>query len=152
MPQLLVSTIVMKDTASVLIGKAKDGVDAGLWVIPGGFLTDGEKISEASERIMREETGLSIVPKQMLFLSEIVKPEDHRVAAFILAESGSTGEPQPGPSLTEVKFVDPRELGKYQADGMSPLAIDAFVKFAGLLNLMRKQVTPEAGTTSNLVN
>jgi hypothetical protein len=48
--------------------------------------------------------------------------------------------------------VDPRELGKYQADGMSPLAIDAFVKFAGLLNLMRKQVTPEAGTTSNLIN
>ena len=44
MPQLTVATIVMKDSASVLIGRAKDGPDAGMWVIPSDFVAEGEQV------------------------------------------------------------------------------------------------------------
>ena len=143
MPQLLVATIVMKDTANVLLGKAAGGPDAGLWVIPGGYLAEGEQVVKASERITKEETGLSVIPKQVLFLSEVVEPDDHRIAVFCFAECGSSGDPKPGPGLTEVRFVDPRTLGEYQKEGMSPLTADAFFKFSKILQM---QMQAQAGT------
>lgn len=131
MPQLEVATIVMKDAVNVLIGKAKDGPDAGKWVIPGGTVKDGVSLIETSQNLIVEETGVVINPKQVLFLSEVLQP-DHRIAVFCFGEYVS-GEPSPGQSLTEVKFVDPRTLGEYQKEGMSELTQDAFFKFSMIL-------------------
>ena len=131
MPQLEVATIVMKDAVNVLIGKQKDGSDAGKWIIPSGSVKDGERLNETSQRLIIEETGIIIKPKQILFLSETMEPE-HRIAVFCFGEYVS-GEPSPGASLTEVKFVDPRTLGEYQKEGMSELTQDAFYKFSLIL-------------------
>ena len=131
MPQLEVATIVMKDAINVLIGKAKEGPDAGKWVIPSGFVAEGEPLIETSQRTTLEETGIIIKPKQVLFLSEALEPA-HRIAVFCFGEYEG-GDPTPGSSLTEVKFVDPRSLGDYQKEGMSPLTQDAFFKFSMIL-------------------
>jgi ADP-ribose pyrophosphatase YjhB (NUDIX family) len=131
MPQLEVATIVMKDAVNVLIGKQKDGPDAGKWVIPSGLIREGERMIETCERVSIEETGIVVKPKQVLFLSEVLKPE-HRTAVFCFADYVS-GEPSPGASLTEVKFVDPRTLGDYQKEGMAELTEDAFFKFSMVL-------------------
>ncbi len=134
MPQLEVATIVMKDATGVLIGKAVSGPDAGKWVIPSGFINDGERIIEASSRILREQVGLVVAPKQVLFLSEVVEPGDHRVAVFAFGECASSGDPKPdGTNLVEAKFVDPRELKQYQEQGMARLTEDAFFKFSLVL-------------------
>jgi ADP-ribose pyrophosphatase YjhB (NUDIX family) len=132
MPQLEVATIIMKDAVNVLIGKAKSGPDAGKWVIPSGYIADNEQVIKTSERVTLEETGLQVQPKQVLFLSEVVEPGDHRVAVFCFAD-WLGGEPTPGASLTEVRFVDPRTLGDYQREGMSDLTADAFYKFSKVL-------------------
>ena len=131
MPQLEVATIVMKDAVNLLIGKQKDGPDAGKWVIPSGYVKDGEPLIETAQRTTLEETGIVINPKQVLFLSETLEP-DHRIAVFTFGEYTS-GEPSPGASLTEVRFVDPRSLGDYQKEGMSSLTQDAFFKFSLIL-------------------
>ena len=132
MPQLEVATIIMKDAVNVLIGRAKEGPDAGKWVIPSGYVNEGEHLIDASQRLTIEETGIVIKPKQILFLSEVVEPNDHRVAVFCYGEYVS-GDPTPGASLTDAKFVDPRTLGEYQKEGMSNLAQDAFYKFSMIL-------------------
>jgi|SRR5208283_77518 len=150
MPQLQVATIIMKDAASVLIGKAKDGPDAGKWVIPASFVNEGEQVIRASERIAKEQTGLSVVPKQVLFLSEIVEPGDHRIAVFCFAECASSGDPKPGPNLTEVRFVDPRTLGEYQKEGMAALTADAFYKFSKVLLAQAQAVTRQAPTSGTI--
>jgi ADP-ribose pyrophosphatase YjhB (NUDIX family) len=143
MPQLEVATIVMKDAVNVLIGKQKNGPDAGKWVLPSDFIKDGERMIETCERVMIEEAGVIVKPKQVLFLSESLTPE-HRAAVFCFAEYLS-GEPSPGASLTEVKFVDPRTLGEYQQEGMSGLTEEAFFKFSVILRSQAMQA-PTSGT------
>lgn len=142
MPQLTVATIVMKDSASVLIGRAKDGPDAGMWVIPSDFVAEGEQVMRASERSVSQEAGITVRPKQVLFVSEIVEPGDHRVAVFCYAEWVS-GDPVPGGSLSEARWADPREIGEYQKEGMSLLTADAFYKFSRVL-AAQAQVAREA--------
>jgi ADP-ribose pyrophosphatase YjhB (NUDIX family) len=142
MPQLEVATIIMKDAVNVLIGKQKEGLDAGKWVIPSGYVREGEPMIQTSERVSLEETGIVIKPKQVLFLSEVLEQE-HRVAVFCFGEYVS-GEPSPGSTLTEVKFVDPRTLGDYQKEGMAVLTQDALFKFSMILK-GQAQAAPRSG-------
>lgn len=144
MPQLEVATIVMKDAVNVLIGKQKEGPDAGKWVIPSGFVNENEHLVDASQRLTIEEAGIVIKPKQILFLSEVVEPDQHRVAVFCFGEYVS-GEPSPGASLIEVKWVDPRLLGDFQKEGMADLTQDAFYKFSMVLR-GQATVAPTSGT------
>jgi ADP-ribose pyrophosphatase YjhB (NUDIX family) len=143
MPQLEVATIVMKDAVNVLIAKQKEGADAGKWVIPSGYVKEGERLIDASQRISIEEAGIVIKPKQILFLSETIEPE-HRVAVFCFGEY-ENGEPSPGQSLTEVRFVDPRTLGDFQKEGMSELTQDAFFKFSMILR-QQAAAAPTSGS------
>jgi ADP-ribose pyrophosphatase YjhB (NUDIX family) len=144
MPQLEVATIIMKDAVNVLIAKAAEGPDAGKWVIPSDFVHECERVIDASERSIREQTGLVIIPKQVLFLSEIVEPPIHRVAVFAFGECASSGDPKPLLAYTEVRFVDPRKLGDYQKEGMSDLTADAFFKFSKILQA--QAAAPRSGT------
>ena len=144
MPQLEVATIVMKDAVNVLIGRQKGGLDDGKWVIPSGVVRDGEPMVKTSARSILEETGIEVNPKQILFLSEVLEPE-HRVAMFCFAEYVS-GEPSPGASLSEAKFVDPRALGEYQNEGMAELTADAFYKFSMILRSQAAAASPTSGT------
>ena len=144
MPQLEVLTIVMKDAVNVLIGKQKEGADAGKWVIPGSLVREGEPMIECSRRSIFEETGVEIQPKQVLFLSEVFTPF-HRTAVFCFGEYVN-GEPSPGSALTEVKWVDPRTLGDYQKEGMSDLTQDAFYKFSLILKGQAATAGPRSGS------
>ncbi len=152
MPQLEVATIIMKDAINVLIAKAATGPDTGKWVIPSAFIQEGEHIIDASARHIREQTGLTIIPKQVLFLSEIVEagappeiPAVHRVAVFCFGECASSGNPKAWEAYSEVIFVDPRKLGDYQKEGMSALSQDAFFKFSKILQA-QANLPPRAGT------
>jgi ADP-ribose pyrophosphatase YjhB (NUDIX family) len=146
MPQLEVATIVMKDAVNVLIGKQKEGPDAGKWVIPSSFVKEGERMIDTCSRSILEEAGIEVQPKQILFLSEVLEPGQHRTAVFCFAEYVG-GEPSPGASLTEVKFVDPRALGEYQTEGMSELTQDAFYKFSMVLRSQQQAASaPTSGT------
>jgi len=151
MPQLEVATIVMKDAINVLIAKAATGPDAGKWVIPSAIINEGEHVIDASARHIREQTGLTIIPKQVLFLSEVVEaatvdvPAIHRVAVFCFGECASSGSPKAWETYSEVLFVDPRKLGEYQKEGMSDLTADAFFKFSKILQA-QANIPPRAGT------
>ena len=143
MPQIEVAVITMKDAVNVLIGKQKEGPDAGKWVIPSGFVNEGEHMIDCAKRVCLEEAGIEINPKQVLFLSEVLTPT-HRVAMHCFGEYVN-GEPSPGTSLTEVKWVDPRTLGEYQKEGMSQLSEDAFYKFSLILK-GQAAAAPRSGT------
>jgi len=131
-PRVGVATILFKDRINVLIGRGCFGTDAGKWGIPGGAINPFETIQEASARVTLEKTGATIQAKQMLFLSEkVAPPDDHRIVLYCEGVYVS-GELNPGDDLSEVRWVDPRELGLYQHE-MSEMTISAFYKYSLVL-------------------
>ena len=95
MPQLEAAVIVMKDAVNVLIVKPSIGPDAGKWTIRSRLIDEFDPTIDACARIMREDTGLVVIPKQVLFLSEVVVPPADRRAVFCFARCPWSGDPKP---------------------------------------------------------
>jgi ADP-ribose pyrophosphatase YjhB (NUDIX family) len=135
--RLAVDTIVMKDRATVLLGRSDRGTTAGKWVIPGGGIGDYQTIKDASASTILAKTGVVIEEQRLLFVSELVRKEEqeHYLVLYCLGTYAG-GMLVPGEGLSEVKWVDVRELGKYQDEGMGELSINAFVKFGEWVRAM----------------
>ena len=58
-PQVAVGAVVVKE-GKILLVKRKKPPSKGQWAIPGGSVKLGETLKEATEREIREETGLRI--------------------------------------------------------------------------------------------
>jgi len=156
MPQIEIAVIVMRDAVNVLIVKPVAGpqnfdggkLDAAKWTIPTGVVLEGEKLIEAAERVVKMLTGLSTIPKRILFPVEIVEPGLlHQVVLVGFSECASSGDPKPTENLlTDAKFVDPRVLGEYQNEGMTALAARSFANFSMIL-----MAQAQAATKSGIV-
>ena len=75
-------------------------------------------------------------PKNVIFVSEIIKPEQeiHRLLIYLYADyvEGDITIREENPLWTEARWVDVRELGDIQ-DSLSDEAVDAFYKFSLIL-------------------
>ncbi len=136
-PRVGVATIVMNVGRNVLLGRSTKEHTKDQWIIPGGKIEPFETIQEASTREIREETGIEVGGQQMLFVSEHVdRPtNDHRIVIYVegqavggVLRSSFTKEDE----LSEVRWVDPRDLGFYQNE-MSKMTVEAFMKYSYVL-------------------
>ena len=123
----------MKDAVNVLVVKPNSGLRAGQWGIPTAVVRDGEQLIVAADRVLKELTGLSTVPKRILFPVELVTETQHRIVLVGFSECASSGDPKPNETLSDARFVDPRSLGDYQTEGMDPVSIQAFSNFSAIL-------------------
>lgn len=75
------------------------------WSLPGGKVEEGETIFEAAIREAKEETGIKIKPKRLLYVSQRFINDKHIVHILVEAtyESGNVGE---GLSLTTQEVVE----------------------------------------------
>ena len=130
-PRIGVATFVLRG-ADVLLGRSKKEPIVGKWVIPGGRVKPFERLQETAVREFLEETGITITAKNVLFVSENVQPpNDHRIVIYVDGQYVS-GEPTPGDDLSEVRWVDVRQLGELQSD-MTDMTLDALYKFSLVL-------------------
>lgn len=132
-----VATIVVNAGHNVLLGRSTKEQTKGQWIIPGGDVKYLETIQETSTREILEETGIQVASQEMLFISERVdRPtDDHRIVIYVTGQavggvlrSTFTEEDE----LSEVRWVDPRDLGLYQHE-MSEMTVDAFFKYSQIL-------------------
>lgn len=100
----------------VLTGHSRNG--EAYWVLPGGHLEVGEPVAEALAREFREETGLEVQPRGLLYLSDFL-PSDRQVVdlVFRVAVTGGYltkgGDPEAvdcRAALRSVRLVRHKEL------------------------------------------
>ena len=157
-PRVGVATIVMNVGNNVLLGRSNKPATKGQWIIPGGGIKPFETIQETSTREIREETGIEVANQEMLFLSERVRKDenDHRLVIYVSGQAvGGVLRSifTPDDELSEVRWVDPRDLGLYQHE-MSEMTVDAFMKFSYVLrakaaHAVQQMAQGQQGQTEN---
>lgn len=109
------SAIIENDNNEIFLVKSPKW--SNKWMMPGGHIEPGEKISDALEREVEEETGLKLKPIDIIAFGELINSKDfHRPAHFIyfdlLCKLESNNIKLDGKELTEYKWVKPVEALK----------------------------------------
>ena len=77
------SIVIYFDGEKVLLLKRKDNVPyGGKWGFPGGGAEKGETPEEAAIRETAEETGIKVLPEDLVFLDKVVSPDKRDVHVF----------------------------------------------------------------------
>jgi 8-oxo-dGTP diphosphatase len=113
-----VRVIIPDEEGRVLMVKqVHEGRD--LWLVPGGGIEAGENSKEAAVREVREETGLEVKIKRLIWhVEEVSEERGQRFVNFFLAElgGGTLGlgkDPEFDEDhqvLREVKFLSKKEI------------------------------------------
>ncbi len=75
LPRVGVGALVIKDD-HVLLVKRKYPPAAGYWAIPGGGLKAGERLHEAAEREVLEETGIHIKAGSVVYVFDMIDRDE----------------------------------------------------------------------------
>ncbi|HEY7598655.1 MAG TPA: NUDIX hydrolase [Candidatus Limnocylindrales bacterium] len=135
-PRVGVGGVVIQDGRALVIQRGKPPL-RGRWTVPGGTVELGETLEEARVREVREETGLSVRPRQLLAVFDRIEKDAgavsyHYVIIDFLCDYLS-GSPCAGSDADAVALVGPDELAAYDLPEKSrEVILDGF-RLAGHL-------------------
>jgi 8-oxo-dGTP diphosphatase len=115
-PAVGVGAVLIHQGKVLLIRRSKEPL-RGRWVVPGGTVELGETLEEALVREVKEETGLTVRPLEVVLVFDRIEREGdavryHYVIVDYLCEYVS-GTPQAASDAEAVAFVAPEELPSY---------------------------------------
>jgi ADP-ribose pyrophosphatase YjhB (NUDIX family) len=89
----------------------------GEWSIPGGTVELGEELAEAVRRELKEETGLSVEPLEVIAIFDRIQRVGRRVRYhFVIVDylcRLKGGKLRPGSDVMDARWVRPNELAPY---------------------------------------
>jgi len=112
-PQVAVGAIVFKDSRVLLVQRGKAPA-LGMWSIPGGSVELGETLQRATEREIREETGLTIKAREPVFTFDVIDRDEngrvrfHYVIVDLMADYIS-GELRAGDDALDARWASSEE-------------------------------------------
>jgi mutator protein MutT len=111
-----VGAVVIHEGRVLLIRRGKDPL-RGRWVIPGGTVEAGETLHDALVREVREETGLTVRPGDVVLVFDRILHEEgelryHYVIVDYLCDYVS-GTPRAATDAEAVALARPDELAGY---------------------------------------
>lgn len=103
----------------VLLIRRKKDPFAGTWALPGGFVDDNERLTDAARRELKEETGLGVDEIEQLYTAGDPgrDPRGWTVSVVYLARVDAD-------QLKPVAADDAEEVGWFHLDEPPPLAFD----------------------------
>lgn len=113
-PLIGVGAVIIHEGRGLVVRRATEPLK-GEWSIPGGVLELGETLRTGAVREAREETGLEVVPVEVLEVYDrIVADESGRTRYhYVLIDylcSVAAGEARPGSDVSELRWLTPAEL------------------------------------------
>ncbi|HUG52578.1 MAG TPA: NUDIX hydrolase [Vicinamibacteria bacterium] len=125
-----VGAVVMVGDRVLLVRRGKEPL-RGRWVIPGGTVELGETLHEALVREVAEETGVVVVPREVVLVFDRIERDGagvryHYVVIDYRCEYVS-GEPRAGSDAADVALVGPDDLDAYDLPPQAlALVLDVF--------------------------
>ena len=123
------SIVIYFDGEKVLLLKRKDNVPyCGKWGFPGGGAEKGETPVEAAIRETAEETGIKVLPEDLVFLDKVVSPDKRDVHVFACNNfEGNVDAQRVYKEHDGYEWVAMDELSKYDkpdnSDGLIKMAL-----------------------------
>jgi 8-oxo-dGTP diphosphatase len=115
-PVVGVGAVVVHEGRVVLIRRGKEPL-RGRWLVPGGTVEWGETLQEALVREVREETGLTVRPREVVALLDRIHRDGDEVAYhFVIVDylcDWVSGTLQAGSDAEEVALVAVEDLPAY---------------------------------------
>jgi 8-oxo-dGTP diphosphatase len=97
--------VIEKDN-QVLIVKRNHEPFNGYWTLPGGHIDFGETAEQAVIREVKEETGLSFIPKFITYRDEIYKDINWHGEVLVFHGKAEGKEEIDGKEIIDIKWVD----------------------------------------------
>ena len=113
-PVPAVGALVVHDGAVLMVRRGQ-APSRGVWAVPGGRVELGETLAAATEREVREETGIEVRAGEPVWsFDSVVRDDDGRIAYHyvivdLLADYVS-GEPRARDDALEARWVRPEGL------------------------------------------
>ena len=130
-PFLAVSAAIIRD-GRVLVARRARAPALDIWTMPGGVVEQGETLTEALVREIREETAMTIEPVSLAGHREVLVHDDAKRVSrhFVIlcfASRWISGEPQLNEELAEARWLRPAELASLNTtEGLAEIVAAAF--------------------------
>jgi 8-oxo-dGTP diphosphatase len=133
-PKVAVGAVVVKE-GKILLVKRKYPPKKGKWAIPGGSVQLGETLQAATEREIREETGLLIKAREPFHTFDLIERDSrgeilfHYVIVDLHADYVS-GKIIPADDVSNARWFAPDEIEGLEITETTKMLLDKMGFFA----------------------
>jgi len=133
-PVVGVGAVVFDDDGRILLVRRGQEPLLGEWSLPGGMLELGERIEDGIRREVREETGLDVVPEEIVTVFDHIAPTEDSVRIrfhYVLIDYRCRllgGTLQSASDATDARWVTWDELNGHGPFSVRPFTLSVIRK------------------------